>query len=215
MLLRLSAVLAVAILAVASGYANYLHVAAMGGSAILLVVGGELLKLILLPVAYSHFTESRPIPFLISIGIWLVVVAFSFANTFGNALMRNALEQGRIERAAESKTRPVLTIRREMAELPPCNAKKKAARELCIDARTDKLETLKIELELAEKRTDRENRESYLNGDPVKKGIVKLADMAGIVVREDQTFILVAILWTLLAEIGSAFGGLIIPIKPE
>jgi hypothetical protein len=215
MLLRLSVVAGVLTLAASSAYANYVHVQPLGLTIVGLVIGAEIFKFAA-PIAMAeHSRQHATIAFLATLVVWLLVVAFSFANTFGNALMRHAVEQAKLERAKASATRPEHVILKDIAALPTCKAATKQRAASCPPGRAEKLAALEGELKAARTRTTREEVAGHIQGDPIREGMTALAGFAGIELPPDRVFIIVTLIWTLLAEVGSALGGLAIPRRAK
>lgn len=213
MLLRLVIAAGVLTLAASSAYANYLHVAPLGATIVGLVIGAEIFKFAA-PIAMAeHSRQHASVAFVATLVVWLLVVAFSFANTFGNALMRHAVEQAKLERAQASATRAEHVILKDIAALPSCKPATKQRQETCPAGRKEKLAALEGELKAARQRTGKEEVAGHIQGDPIREGMTALAAFAGIELPRERVFILVTLIWTLLAEVGSAIGGLAIPRK--
>lgn len=206
MIVQLTVAAGVITLAVASAWANYLHVAPMGGTIVALVIGAELFKFAAPVAMRDHMTSWRPGAFLATLAVWLIVVAFSFANTFGNALTRHAMEEARHESARESHARPAHVVLRDIAALPRCG---KRGSDDCM-ARRDRVAALQAELALARKRGDTSSA-PIVRGDPIRSGMIQLAAFVSVELPSDRVFVLVTLVWTLLAEVGSALGALAIP----
>lgn len=213
MLLRLVVAAGVLTLAASSAYANYLHVAPLGATIVGLVIGAELLKLGLPVAMLHHCDKGHTLSFLVSLVVWVGVVVFSFANTFGNALMRHAVEQAKLERAQASATRAEHVILRDIAAIPACKPATKSRAEVCPPTRAPRLAALEAELKTARSRTGREEVAGHIQGDPIREGMTALAAFAGYELPKEKVFLLVTLIWTLLAEVGSAIGGLAIPRK--
>lgn len=214
MLLRLVVAAGVLTLAASSAYANYLHVAPLGATIVGLVIGAEVFKFAA-PIAMAeHSRQHASVAFLATLVVWLLVVAFSFANTFGNALMRHAVEQAKLERAQASATRAEHVILRDIAAVPACKPATKSRAEVCPPTRAPRLAALEAELRTARARTgSREEVAGHIQGDPIREGMTALAAFAGYELPKEKVFLLVTLIWTLLAEVGSAIGGLAIPRK--
>jgi hypothetical protein len=204
MLIRLGITLAVLCLALASGYGNYQHVESLGIAVIGVIIGGEALK-IFLPIAMTQHHDNGHIAKLIaSFIIWIVVVVTSFVNTFGNALTRQAQQDMIATQKQAAIYRPVSVIMADIRKLE-CGKKEKKC--------NNRLQLLNEELELS-----RANPAPKIeaNSDQTKAGLQLIsASIFATPIAKENTIIYVALLWTLLAELGSAFGGLAIPIKRE
>lgn len=216
MLLRLAVAAGVLTLAASSAYANYLHVQPLGLTIVGLVIGAEIFKFAAPIAMVEHSKQHHAVAFLATLTVWLLVVAFSFANTFGNALMRHAVEQAKLERAKASATRPEHVILKDIAAIPGCKPATKSRGEVCPQGRKEKLQAFEAELKAARLRTGKEEVAGHIQGDPIREGMTALAGFAGIELPQERVFVIVTLIWTLLAEIGSAIGGLAIPrrVKP-
>lgn len=202
MILRLVVAAGVLTLAASSAYANFLHVQALGISIIGLVIGAEIFKFAA-PIAMArHAEDSRTPAWLATFVIWLLVVAFSFTNTFGNALARHAKEQARIEHARDSATRPEHVVLRDIAAI-------RCKKGGCTDKQVNERKALDAELKATRARP--QTGEVQARGDPIREGFVTIAGVLGIELAPERVFVFVTLIWTLLAEIGSALGGLAIP----
>lgn len=215
MILRLTVATGVLALAASSAYANFVHVQPLGLSIIGLVIGAELFKFAAPLAMADHLRKHNSAAFLATLVVWMLVVAFSFANTFGNALMRHAIEQAKLERVQASATRPEHVILRDIAALPACKLATKKAPERCPQGRRERLEALTAEVKLARARTGKEAIASHVKGDPIREGVTALAAFVGFELPRESVFVLVTLIWTLLAEIGSAIGILAIPRRQQ
>jgi hypothetical protein len=204
MILRLLLGCCVLTLTAASAYNNYQHMQHLGIGVLALVIGAELAKP-LLPIALiAHSNNGAIGQWLGTLLIWLVIVVFSFVNTFGNSVARLAIEKARQDKSVEGETRPQFIILREIAAIT-C---KKKEQEKC-KAKRDALEA---ELEKASKDAD-VSVEAAISGDVTTNGYIQLAALGGFTATEEQVNVYTVLLWTLLAELGSALGGLCIPRK--
>jgi hypothetical protein len=205
MMLRLLLGCCVLTLTAASAYNNWQHMQHLGIGVLALVIGAELAKP-LLPIALIAHSKNGAIgQWLGTLLIWLVIVVFSFVNTFGNSVARLAIEKARQDKSVEGETRPQFIILREIAEVT-C---KKREQEKC-KAKRDALEA---ELKVATNNSDGVSVEAAISGDVTTNGYIQLAALGGFTATEEQVNVYTVLLWTLLAELGSALGGLCIPRK--
>lgn len=196
--------LGVATLALASLWNNYQHVQNLGPGIVGLVVAAELLKPLLPLALISHANNRHAGAWVATLGMWGLIVCFSFLNTFGNALTQHATEQARLERAKVSETRPEHLILKDIGQLPACPKKG------CTQQVQDRRKALEAEHRAALKRVGT-REEVVAKGEPVRDGILTLTAWAGIELHPERVFVLVTLIWTLLAEVGSALGALAIP----
>lgn len=211
---RIGLALGVAALALSSGYANYLHTQHMGLSIIGLVIGAEIVKLFAPLAIMEHARKEHYIPLLAATLLWVIAATFSFTNTFSNALARAANEQARIQRAQEEQTRPINTILIEIASIPACDTiKNRSNREKCAQEAQTKRQVLKTELEIS--KTTKNTQIIITKGDPIRDGIVLLAAMWQIELPKERVFVIVTLIWTLFAELGSSFGAFAIPRREK
>lgn len=210
MLTRVILTLGVLVLAMSSALANYMHVQNLGTAIVGLVVGAELIKFAALGAMYVNAHDDNWLGGFAALALWLIACLFSFTNTFGNSLARHAEEQARIDRDRESGTRAEHVIRQEIAGLPMCGKGKKRA--ICEDAKP-RLEALQSEIAASRKNGSDTKGEAatYVKGDPVREGMGELAKIVGIELPRHRIYLWVTLLWTLLAEIGSAIGVIAIP----
>jgi hypothetical protein len=192
----------VAMLCISSAYGNYTYVANLGPSIIGLVIGAELFKFVAPIAMQRHARNNAAIQFIATLVLWLLVVAFSFINTFGNALSKHANEQLRVEHTQQSIVRPEHLILKDMAQ-PQCNKKRK---DNCVN------DAIIISLRSELKTAQSERGVIALAGfEPIREGMTTLATFVNIDLPKEQVYIFVTLIWTLLAEVGSAIGALAIP----
>jgi hypothetical protein len=207
MILRLLLGLCVLTLTAASAYNNYQHMQHLGYGVLALVIGAELAKP-LLPIALIAHARNEAIgQWLGTLCIWLVIVVFSFVNTFGNSVARLAIEKARQDKNVAGETRPEFVILRELANIT-C---KKKEQEKCQSKRN----ALNAELNMAKKTGETTSVEAAISGDVTTNGYIQLAALGGFQVSEEQVNVWTVLLWTLLAELGSALGGLCIPQRKK
>lgn len=209
MLARIAIASAVLVLASASAYANVLYVQGMGASILGLVLGAEIFKFLAPWALVRHAETRRGAAWLATFGLWLIVVAFSFVNTFGNALTRHATEQARIEHLRETQTRAEHVILKEIANIPACTKSKRGPSAGCAETHQAQKRALEAELRATAKRGS--NTGVVAKGDPVRDGVLALASAVGVEIPREKVFVLITLIWTLLAELGSAIGILAIP----
>lgn len=233
MLLRIGLGLGVTVFTVASAWNNWEHLKAYGLAIGLMIVAAEVFKL-LCPVALIAHAENRStFQWAATLAMWLVVVVFSFVNTFGNTLLRHAKVKESVAVEARNDTRPEHVIMRDMAALRQCPALQKT-REEAIPARgpKGKASTKLVAYEVADSICEQQRaadqlaltaemtesrrrmgigRDVAVSQHTVTDGYILVAGMLNISVRRHEMDVLTVLLWTLLCEIGSAFGGLAIP----
>lgn len=207
MLVTIGISLSVAALCISSAYGNYTYVANLGPAIIGLVIGAEIFKFIAPIAMQQHVKNWSPIQFVATLALWLLVVVFSFVNTFGNALSKHAIEQVRAEQASQQLVRPEHLILKDMAA-PKC--RKKSAAGTCINEA--QLISLRAELKQAQS-SKSQGAIVQVGFEPIREGMTTLAQFADIELPKEQVYIFVTLIWTLLAEVGSAIGGLAIPRK--
>jgi hypothetical protein len=144
-----------------------------------------------------------------TLGVWLLVVVFSFINTFGNALMRHATEQASLDMQRDNATRPEHVLLKEIASIPAC---KKRADSECQDRNVTRKKALQAEIVASRKNATKDQKPVAL-GDPIRDGLMQLAGMLGIELQHARVFVVVTLIWTLLAEVGSSLGALAIPMS--
>lgn len=224
MLLKLGIGAAVALLTAASGFNNWQHLENFGYAIATLVIAGEILK-VLLPIAMlEHVKAASAWQWLGTVLVWSILVVFSFVNTFGNVTTKHAQEKARLHAEKVGEVRPEHVILRDMAGLPPCqnkietravNGKAKAVsyqvpNVACQQQRA--AQRLALTAELTEsKRRELKGMTAAIDGDTVATSQIRLASMFGFEMSKHGAETFMLLLWTLLAEIGSAFGGLCIP----
>lgn len=239
--LRYIAILSVLCLAGASAYNNVQHVYRLGAGIILIVVGAELFKVIALPIAANYWDEEKPFKCGITVFTWLGILVFSLVNTFGNTLTRRAELIASIEHNQANASRPIATIIREIADLPPTDCtpqteqrkskvgsgkERKTVWEIVnkpLPATCAKRDALNVELSHAQMQAAKQAASNsqvmtdYAKGDAVKDGLVTLAGVFQVYIpRPDATIpVYIVLLWTLMAEIGSAFAALAVPARRE
>lgn len=192
----------VLVLTGASAYANYIHVSSHGASIIGLVIGAEIIKFGAPLAMAEHAERGHGTRFVMTLVLWAFVVVFSFTNTFGNALKKHSIEQARIETEKANSTRPEHVVLKEIAQLPACGKRG------CTKQQVDKRTALEAEVKLARKNG---THTAVVKDDAIRDGFVMLAASAGHEMNPDRVFVTISLIWTLLAEIGSALGGLAIP----
>lgn len=227
MLLRIGIGLGVTLLAFSSMLANYQHVQGYGWSIIGLVIAGECLKPLLPLAMREHARQEAFLPMAATFLVWLMIVTFSWVNTFGNSLMRHAMEQAKVEAARAGEVRPEHVILKDIAALPPCKAEwqgkgRNAKRiEHCPDGRAERLAALQGEI-----RKSRELEKSaklhggdipkataHVDDTAIRDGLIAMVSFFGVKMPREMVFVYVTLLWTALAEIGSALGAVAIPRK--
>lgn len=210
MLIRLIIGLGVFICTCASVYLNFSHVQNLGAGIIGLVIGAELIKFSALGALYANAQNEHWGGVFAALVLWFIAVAFSLTNTFGASLSRHAEEYARIERDRESGVRAEHVIRQEIAGLAMCGKGK--SRKIC-DSEQPRLDALNAEIVAARKKgaDNSGDAAAYVRGDPVREGIIELAKIANINIPKHRVYLWVTLLWTLLAEIGSAIGVVAIP----
>jgi hypothetical protein len=236
MLLRLGLGAAVVTLTAASAWNNWQHMRSFGLGVAILVIAAEVAKP-LLPVALIEHGKNRAsLQWCGTLLLWCIIVAFSFVNTFGNALTRHAKDKARQGIVAASATRPEHVILRELASVKSCPDKeetrdevqpakgKKKAIVLQVKVRVPDTECAQKvaadKLALTAELTESKRREANALDAPIDKntvtdGYIELARMAGWEPQRYQIDTYTVLLWTLLAELGSALGGLCIPRSRE
>jgi hypothetical protein len=238
MLLRLGLGAGVIIFTVASATLNYEHMKGYGYAAAGIVIAAELLKP-LLPIALvSHATARHTGAWVGTLCLWLLIVFFSFINSFGNTLVRHAKVKEGTAIASRDQTRPEHVILRELASLRPCNPNTEIREEQRTQGtgKQARVVTVKVpyqvpntaceqqraanQLALTSEMTESKRRESrnldvIVSPHTVTDGYIAVANMFGFSLRRHETDILTVLLWVLLCEVGSAFGGLAIPRKVQ
>lgn len=197
-----------------------------------MVVAGEILKLVLPIFAVEHYENKYASGFLAALVMWFLVVSFSFVNTFGNSVAKHAYETSRQGALAASVTRPEHIIRKEIGDLALC-AKLNKTRQVtltskrgvpysssetyqeddkaCEDKRAKQITALEAEIAEHSKRLDKGD-DVAIGKYVVTDAYMSLADMFGFKnVKRNTIELWTTLLWTLLAEVGSAFGGLVFP----
>jgi hypothetical protein len=241
MLLRLGLGAGVVVFTIASATLNYEHMKGYGLAAAGIVIAAELLKP-LLPIALvSHATSKHVGAWCGTLALWLLIVFFSFVNSFGNTLVRHAKVKEGTAMAARDMTRPEHVVLRELAGLAACEPLTEYRDELQTTGKGKQQITKTIksafkvpntaceqqrasnQLALTAEMTETKRRESrnldvVVSPHTVTDGYIAVASMFGFNLRRHETDILTVLLWVLLCEIGSAFGGLAIPrgekVKP-
>jgi hypothetical protein len=201
-----------------SGVNNWQHMAHYGYGIAILVVAAEIAKLALPVAMLIHARRGDAAQWCVALLMWCIIVVFSFFNTFGNALTRHAMEKGRLESVAASVTRPEHLILKEISLLPACkplvqwlaNQKKETPDQACLDRNAAKKAALDSELKQTKARQE-SNIDVVIDKYTVEDGYMMLASRFGISLQRHEISVYLTLLWTLLAEVGSAFGGLAIP----
>lgn len=233
MLLRVGLGLGVMVFTVASAWNNWEHLKAYGLAIGLLIIAAEIFKL-LCPVALIEHAENRStFQWAATLSLWIVVVLFSFVNTFGNTLLQHAKIKEVQQTDARNVTRPEHVILREMSNLkqcPPLQRSRQLPREytkqgkalpvksevfelpdtLCEQQRASDQLALTAEMTESKRRLGM-GREASVGGHVATDGYILVAGMLNITVRRHEMDVLTVLLWTLLCEVGSAFGALAIP----
>jgi hypothetical protein len=238
MLIRLGLGIGVAVFTAASAWNNWEHLKAYGLAIGLMIIAAEVFKL-LCPIALIQHAENHAtFQWCATLGMWLVVVVFSFVNTFGNTLLRHAKVKEGTAIEARDVTRPEHVIMREMAGLRQCPALQKEREEqqqivvkgkpstkqvkvryeqadsICEQQRA--ADQLSLTAEMTESRRRQGiGRDVSVSQHTVTDGYILVAGMLNISVRRHEMDVLTVLLWTLLCEVGSAFGGLAIPIAKK
>lgn len=180
----------------------------MGATIIGLVMGAEIFKFAAPLAMANHVENSQTTRFVSTLGVWLLVVVFSFTNTFGNALMRHATEQASLDMQRDSATRPEHVILKEIAAIPACN---KRTGKNCDESFAARKKALQAEIAATRKNANKP-QQAVAKGDPIRDGMIQLAGMMGFELPHAKVFVLVTLIWTLLAEVGSSLGALAIPM---
>lgn len=236
MLLKLGLGAGVVVFTAASATLNYEHMRGYGMAAAAIVVAAEILKP-LLPVALVQHADNRHGGAWVgTLALWLLIVFFSFVNSFGNTLIRHAKVKETQAVAARDTTRPEHVILREIASLKQCPALRKVREEVttipakgkqparqqtkqipyeerdteCEQARAASQLALTAEITESKRRESR-NLDVVINQHTATDGYIQVANMFGFGPRRHEMDVWVVLLWVLLCELGSAFGGLAIP----
>jgi hypothetical protein len=239
--LRYIGILSVVILAGASGWNNLQHVYQYGLGVVLIVIGAELFKVLALPMAAQNWADDRPWQCVAAVIVWLGVFVFSLVNTFGNTLTRRAELVEHIKAEQAEASRPLAVIMRDITSYAStdCTPQTEQRKSKKTNQETGKrqivweivnkplpsdcvkIAALRDELALAEKQqtekalntNDRLNR--YAKGDAVADGLITLSGIFQVYVSSPMKTIpvYIVLLWTLMAEVGSALGALAIPAK--
>jgi hypothetical protein len=238
MLLRLGILASVVVLTLASALNNWSHMVKYGGEIATLVIAAELLKP-LLPVALAQHSANggagATARFVGTLTLWLIIVLFSAVNTFSNALTKQGARANQQHELAASVTRPEHLIRRDISTIPACRDVVKADQVLktdkkgggkivtvrttvadtaCEVERSAKIQAL--ESELATRKEREKAQENFATDkDAVPDGLIHLASLVGWRIQRHEVSIYTVLLWTLLAELGSALGGLCVPVASD
>ena len=214
MLSRAVAIIGVLVLAVASAYNNYQHVAPMGLGLAGAVLGAELLKPVLPLLIAQNARSGQFAACIAGATVWVAVVCFSCINTLGNALHRHAIEQARLQHVAGDAVRSEHTILKDVAALPHCNQKSSTQRDACVQRNAASKQALDAEMQLARSRKGTLD-EHAVAGEHVRDGLLQVAAIAGVFIPQQQVFVYITLLWTALVELGSALGAFAIPAKRQ
>jgi hypothetical protein len=222
MMLRVGIGIAVAVLTVASAVNNWEHMSKFGMGVCILVVAAEMLKP-LLPIALAeHSRDMNYGAWVGTLGLWCMIVLFSFVNTFSAALTRQATEIARQGTIKSSETRPEHIILRELASVRTCKpirvtiGKGKRAEVVekedaaCLQDAAAKKLALTAELTTHKARTA-VGHDVAIDAHTVTDGQTTLANMLGWNPNRWHVQIWTVLLWVLVCELGSALGGLCIP----
>ncbi len=234
MLLRLGLGLGVTVFTLASTWNNWDHLRQYGMGVAAIVIAAELFKLFCPIALIVHAGSRATFQWIATLTLWAIVVLFSFVNTFGNTLVRHAKVKEETTQIARETTRPEHVIMREMALLKQCPPLRKVRLEpvppvkgkaqpdkrvpyeepdlLCEQQRA--ADQLALTTELTEtKRRQSIGREVAISGNTATDGYIMVANMFGVRAQRYEMDVWIVLLWTLLCEVGSAFGGLTIPME--
>jgi hypothetical protein len=226
MMLRMGIIISVLVLTIASAWNNWEHMSAYGMGVAVLVIAAEMLKP-LLPVALVHHgTNQHTTQWCGTLLLWCIIVAFSFVNTFSNAIQRHAIDTSKRGRIAASETRPEHVILKELAAVRTCpelekfRDEKQGKRTVKVAytvpdtdcQQTKAAEKLALTAELTkQKQREANGQDATIDKNTITDGQIALANIFGWNPRRYEVVMYTVLLWTLLAELGSALGGLCIP----
>lgn len=232
MLLRVGLVLATIVSVVASAANNLQHMQRFGYAVVAIVIAGELFK-VFIPIGLSAHAENRHSgAWMGGLVLWCVIVVFSVLNTFGNTLTQHARDKQKQGIAAASATRPEHIILGELAGLKACPDRdetreqiepakgNRRARVLRVQVKVPDTECaqavaarkLALTAELTEQK-ERRNRgdDATIDKNTVTDGYLELFQALGWRLDRYKVDLYTALLWTLVAELGSCLGGLTVP----
>lgn len=227
--------LAALTLAIASGWGNYLYVANSGGAIVLAVLAAEMLKFSLPLAIRMHWEQARGVSLFGGVLLWIMVIVFSTLNTFGNAVTRREEAKQQVKNELSQQFRPVAEIAKQIARLPPMDCeqrtqiqfvfdrnpetgkKRKTTKEvkLPIPGICSSRASLQQELDLARKAEERANASTVkvlLSHNPMEDGISMIAAILGYAIPSYVLPFVPVLVWVLFMELGSAIGGLAIPL---
>jgi hypothetical protein len=230
MMLRMGIMLAVVVMTISSAWNNWEHMQSFGMAIAVLVIAAEMLKP-LLPVALVHHgTNQHTTQWCGTLLLWCIIVAFSFVNTFSNTIQKQAMDVSKKGRVAASETRAEHVILRELASVRSCpelertRDEKQGKRTIKVAytipdtdcQQTKAAEKLALTAELTKQKSREANgQDAVIDKHTVTDGQIALANVFGWNPRRHEVMMYTVLLWTLLAELGSALGGLCIPKTEE
>jgi hypothetical protein len=226
MMLQFAMTCCVLAMTLASAYNNFHHMAGYGAGFVAAVIAAEIAKP-MLPVALMRHvalgTYQGVVSAIACAVLWLIVVVFSMTNTLGNAFVQQAkLKASTQKEFSQGNHRPDYLILSDKANVQACIAPQQRTKDKqgriitiagqidpqCDEKRKAKLASLDAEL-LRSKQQDTQG--AAIDAHTVEDGINSLAAMGGVYFKRHEIAAVMVLIWVLLIELGSAFGGLAIP----